>query len=366
MTDLAELKHVPLHDHHVDLGAQMVEFAGHAMPVKYTTIKDEHQVVRSAAGLFDVSHMGRVEVQGADAIAATDYLVTNDVSSLVDGKALYTAMCNEEGGIIDDLVIYRLAEDRLLLCLNAANRDRDIAHIRAHLKGDAELVDLSEETMQLALQGPDAEPILEQLVDDTLDDIGFFRCARRDVAGVDTLVARTGYTGEDGFELYLPADGADQVFERLLDFQSQGLQPCGLGARDTLRLEAGLLLHGQDIDESTTPLEADLGWLVKFDAKDQFIGRTALQQQQKEGVERRVRGVKLTGRGVLRPGYTITAGDTEIGAITSGGYAPTLEASIGLGYIDTDYDDTSDVEVVIRGRTVEARLVDIPFYRRQK
>lgn len=364
MTDHDELDTVALHDRHTELGARMVEFAGHAMPVKYSTVKDEHRAVRTTAGLFDVSHMGRVEIRGDDAIAAIDRLVTHHVASLVDNKALYTVMCNDDGGIIDDLVIYRLAEDRLLLCLNASRRDRDIAHLRAHLKGDAELVDLSDETIQLAVQGPDAESLLAEITDGDLDEVGFFRCRKLPVAGVETLVARTGYTGEDGFELYIPGDGGAKVFDALIEMRDDGLEPCGLGARDTLRLEAGLLLHGQDIDESTTPLEAGLDWLVKFDEKGDFVGRDVLEQQRDQGVQRRLRGLQLQGPGILRSGYPIEIDGTTVGEVTSGGYAPTLEASIGLGYIDTDYDETEEVEVVIRGRTVEAKLVDPPFYDR--
>ncbi len=361
MSNLDQLAHVPLHQRHVELGATMVEFAGHAMPVKYSTIKEEHHRVRQSAGIFDVSHMGRVEVQGDDAVEATNRLLTNDVDSLVDGKALYSVMCNDEGGIIDDLVVYRLAADRLLLCINASRRKRDLAHLKAHLKGDAQLVDQSAETVQLAVQGPDAEQAVQVLADGDLSEIRFFRCAEMSVAGVDTLVARTGYTGEDGFELYLPREGGVDLFDALLD---QGVQPCGLGARDTLRLEAGLLLHGQDIDESITPLEAGLSWLVKFDNKGDFIGREALERQQQEGLTRRIRGLKLTGRGVLRPGYPVEVDGQTVGEVTSGGYAQTLEASIGLGYIDTDYDDASRADVIIRGRAVSAELVKPRFYTR--
>ncbi len=357
---------VPLHDRHVERGARMVDFAGYSMPVKYSTIKEEHRAVRNAAGLFDVSHMGRVDVVGDDAIAAVDRLMTNDVSALVDGKALYTVMCNEEGGIIDDLVVYRLAEDRLLLCLNAANRSRDLEHLEAGLRGDVRLDDRSDETLQLAIQGPNAESILAELTDADLSSIGFFRCQSVDVAGVQTLVARTGYTGEDGFELYLPADDGVSVFDALVEDNDGSLTMCGLGARDTLRLEAGLLLHGQDIDESTTPLEAGLSWLVKFDKDSDFVGRDALQTQKDDGVERRLRGLVLEGRGVLRPGYDIEIDGRQVGTLTSGGLAPTLEASVGLGYIDVDCGDTDVVDVAIRSRRVEARIVDPPFYDRSK
>ncbi len=364
MDETEELDFVPLHDRHVALGARMVPFAGYSMPVKYGKIKDEHHAVRSRAGLFDVSHMGRMEVRGSDAIAAVDRLMTNNVEKLSDGRALYTVMCNESGGIIDDLVIYRLSSERLFLCVNAANRDRDEAHLRENLQGDATLVDRSDETVQLALQGPAADEVLQGLTDAELEDLRFFRSVEADVAGVTMLVARTGYTGEDGFELYLPADDAQTVFDALLDSDSPTVTPCGLGCRDTLRLEAGLLLHGQDIDESTDPLEAGLGWLVKFDSDRSFVGQNSLEAKREQGLKRRLRGFILRERGVLRPGYAIEIDGRSVGELTSGGFAPTLEASIGLGYIDTDCDEAQEVDIAIRGRTRRADVVDPPFYKR--
>ncbi len=364
MTKTASLKEVPLHQRHIELGARMTPFAGYSMPVQYSSIKDEHLAVRSLAGLFDVSHMGRVEIKGPQAVEAVDRLMTNDVKSLRDGKALYTVMCNPEGGIVDDLVIYRLSHKRLLLCINAANREAVASHIDRYMVGDAEVDDRSESTVQLALQGPKSKEVLGQYTELDLDSLKFFRCVEGEVAGVATLVARTGYTGEAGFELYFPAAQAKVVWDALLD--SPDVIACGLGCRDTLRLEAGLLLHGQDIDASTDPLEAGLGWLVKFDAKGDFVGRKALEKIQSGGLNRRLRGFVLEGRGVMRPGYTIESEGEAVGALTSGSYAPTLEASIGLGYIDSGFDDRSRVDVVIRGRRVEARVVDPPFYERSK
>lgn len=366
MSDDDQLKKVPLHGRHVALGARMVPFAGYSMPVKYRSIKEEHRAVRRGAGLFDVSHMGRIEARGPDAVAAVDRLMTNDLSRLSDGRALYTVMCNDEGGIIDDLVIYRRTEQRLLLCVNAANRDRDRSHLRERLEGDVELVDRSDDTIQLALQGPDSNDVLRQVATVEPESIGFFRCASAGVAGVNTLVARTGYTGEDGFELYCPADQGETVFDALLACDDPDVIACGLGCRDTLRLEAGLLLHGQDIDESTNPLEAGLSWLVKFDADRDFVGRRALKMVQQEGVERRLKGFVLQDRGVLRPGYRIEVDGTPAGELTSGGYAPTLEASIGLGYIDIGYGDAREVDVLVRDRALRATVVDPPFVERSK
>ncbi len=366
MSESSETKKVPLHERHVEQGARMVPFAGYSMPVKYGKIKEEHRSVRTSAGLFDVSHMGRVEVRGPEAIDAVNRLMTNDVTALTDGRAIYTVMCNEQGGIIDDLVIYRLGEDRLLLCINAANRQRDIAHIGAALTGGVEMEDQSDQTVQIAIQGPKAEEILAKIADTDLESIKFFRCRKADVAGVSTLVARTGYTGEDGFELYLPVDGGEEVFDALLDAGGDELTLCGLGCRDTLRLEAGLLLHGQDIDESTNPLEAGLGWLVKFDAKGEFIGRQALEAVRQQGTSRKLRGFVLQGRGVLRPGYDLQIEGEAVGRVTSGGYAPTLEASIGLGYIDREFADADAVDIILRRRSVPAKVVDPPFYKRSK
>lgn len=363
--DSNEPHRVPLHEEHLALTAQMVSFAGYLMPVKYTSIKEEHHAVRQQAGLFDVSHMGQVEVRGVGALAQLNYWITNDVSVLPVGKALYTVMCNDEGGVIDDLVVYRLEEDRFLLCVNAANRRRDMAHFLANkLDVDVEIDDLSDRTVQLAIQGPRAEVILSRLTEYDLSEIPFFGVAQTSVAGVDTLVARTGYTGEDGFELYLPAEHGRQVFRSFLEFVPDELTLCGLGCRDTLRLEAGLALHGQDLDETISPLEGGLGWVVKLDKIGDFIGKSALRAEKSRGPARVRRGFILEGRGVLRSGYSILHEAQEIGQITSGGYSPTLESSIGLGYLQQDSKSLEKVEVEIRGKSLLARVVRPPFYRR--
>ncbi len=360
--DTEDLKHVPLHDLHVERGGSMTPFAGYEMPVKYRSIREEHHAVRQQAGLFDVSHMGRVEVRGEEAIDAVDRLMTHHVGGLNVGQARYTVMCNEQGGIIDDLVIYRLGEDRLLLCINAANRKRDLAHLRAQLGDGAVIDDQSDSTVQLALQGPEAEAVLQGFCGQDLSELRFFRSTEVDLLGGKGLVARTGYTGEDGFELYLGEELGRDVAEALLAHES--VQLCGLGCRDTLRMEAGLLLHGQDMTEETNPLEAGLGWLVKFGKGPAFVGQSVLEGVAEKGVEREMTGFRLEGRGILRAGYAIEVEGQEIGHLTSGGVAPTLEASIGLGYIDSAYGDVDEVEVVIRGRKCPARVVDLPFYTR--
>ncbi len=360
------LKRVPLHDRIVAAGGRMVPFAGYSMPVQFTSIMEEHKAVREAAGLFDVSHMGQVYAVGPDAVAAVDRLVTNDVSGLVDGKALYTVMCNADGGIVDDLVIYRLSAEELLLCVNAANREADLAHMGAHLSGDVELQDRSDDMIQLAIQGPRAEELLQALTEADLKGLKFFRCQEAHIAGQPGLVARTGYTGEDGFELYLSNDGGAVVFDALTERFPEELTLCGLGCRDTLRLEAGLMLHGQDIGPSTNPYEAGLGWVVKLNKDSDFVGRGALAAIKEAGPARRLRGFVVEGRGVPRPGYPIQIDGEEVGSLTSGGYSPTLEEGIALGYIDSAHADVDSVEIAIRKRSVVARVVKPPFYRRPK
>ena len=364
-SDDANTKHVPLEEYHRDHGAKMTEFGGFMMPVQFDGITDEHRAVRQNVGLFDVSHMGEVEIRGPEAIRVANGLMTNDVSRLADGQAQYSAMCNEEGGIVDDCVYYRLDAERILVCTNAANRDKDFAHMTEHATGEAELVDRGDDYIQLALQGPNAQELLAGLTDLELDDIKFYRSAFGEVAGVETLVSRTGYTGEDGFELYAPSDRAAELFEPLLEAgESYEMALCGLGARDTLRLEAMLNLYGQDMTEQNNPYEARLGWTVKLDKETPFVGREALRAIKDEGPDKLLRGLVLEGRGVIRPDYDLYLEDRKIGRTTSGSYAPTLEQSIGLGYIDSDFADVSEVAVEIRNRRLPARLTNEPFYKR--
>lgn len=363
MTD--DLNHVPLDERHRELGAEMTEFGGFSMPVTYEGITDEHHAVRNDVGLFDVSHMGEIEVRGPEAIRVVDGLITNDAASLANGRAQYTAMCNEQGGIVDDLVWYRLGDERALLCVNAANRQKDWEHVTAHAEGDAELLNRSDDYVQLALQGPNAEALLQAIAEADLEELGFFRTTVTPVAGVETLVTRTGYTGEDGFELYYDSADAVAVFDALVEAGGEfDLGLCGLGARDTLRLEAMLNLYGQDMTEENNPYEARLGWTVKLDKETPFVGQEALEQIAEEGPDKKLRGFILEGRGVIRPDYPIFVDDEPVGEITSGGYAPTLEESIGLGYIDADHTDESEVDIEMRGRRVPARVTNDPFYER--
>ena len=361
---MSEPRELPLHAKHVAAGARMMPFAGYSMPVRYSTIKTEHHAVRNSVGLFDVSHMGEVFVRGPNAIAAVDCLVTNDVSSLVDGKALYTVMCRPDGSIIDDLIVYRLGAEEVLICVNASNRAKDFDWISSHIGNAAAVTDESDEWVQLAVQGPRASEVVCSVVGAEAESIGTYSAQWMEVAGARLLVARTGYTGEDGFELYAPSSAAVPVFEAIMaGGEAHGIVLAGLGARDTLRLEAKYPLYGNDISDETNPIEAGLSWVVKLDVDD-FIGRDALRVIKADGPSRRLRGLVLEGRGVLRAGYDVFAGEKKVGATTSGGVAPTLDASIALAYITVPECKEKTLDVEIRGRRIPVRVTRKPFYTR--
>ena len=362
----AALKQTPLHAAHVAAGGRMVPFAGWDMPVQYTGIIEEHRAVRTRAGLFDVSHMGEVDLSGPGALPLAQRLVTNDVARLAEGQALYTPMCTPEGGIIDDLLVYRLGPDHLMLVLNAANTAEDLAWIREHTSGNVRITDRSAETALLALQGPRAQEIVRQLTLAALGDIRYYWFLDQvDVAGRRALISRTGYTGEDGFELYVHADDALSVWEALLEAGAPfGLLPAGLGARDTLRLEAGLLLHGNDMDKTVTPLEVGYGWTVKL-GKGEFIGAAALGRQKREGVTRRLVGFTLHDRAIARHGFPIHYMGDTVGKVTSGSFAPTLQQSIGLGLVTAAHAQPGQgFAVEIRGRDAGGTVTKLPFYKR--
>ena len=358
------LRKTPLHGAHLELGGKMVPFAGFEMPVQYATgITAEHRAVREAAGLFDVSHMGEFDVRGPDAEALIQRVTVNDVSKTVPGQAQYSAMTLEDGGIIDDLIVYRFP-DRFMLVVNASNREKDWNWILGRAEGlDVELKDVSDEVALLALQGPAAREILRPLAEPDVDEVGYYRFVEGTVAGVPTVISGTGYTGEDGFELYLPADRAREVWDRLLEAgRDDGLIPAGLGARDSLRLEVGYALYGNDLDEEHTPLESGLGWITKLDKGD-FVGREALAAQKERGVERRLVGLRLTARGFPRPGYPIVADGREVGTVTSGTLSPTLGEGIAMGFVETAHAAAgSEVAVEIRGHDVPAVVQRPPFY----
>jgi aminomethyltransferase len=371
MSDQAmSLQTTPLHDVHDALGARMMAFGGFEMPVQYSGIMDEHMAVRTDAGLFDVSHMGEVLIRGDRAFDLVQHLVTNDASNLYDGRAMYTVMCTPDGGIIDDGIVYRRSEDHYLMVLNAANTERDLAWMHDHNPMDAPLQDISAETALLALQGPKALDIAQPFLDDDPDDLSFYHFWERSDGAFlgcnEALISRTGYTGEPGLELYVPADQAEHVWTTLLDAgEEQGLKPAGLGARDTLRLEAGLCLHGNDITEETNPYEAGLGWLVKLDKGD-FIGRETLQNIHDQGPERQLVGFVATERGIPRHDNVIQSPDGDpIGVVTSGTQSPVLDTGIGLGYVPNDPRYTEEgrpLRVASRRRSFEVEVTDPPFH----
>jgi glycine cleavage system T protein (aminomethyltransferase) len=364
----AALLRTPLHDEHVRLGARMVPFAGWDMPVQYAGVVEEHHAVRRAAGIFDVSHMGEMEVTGPNALGFVDGLVTNDVKKLELGQAAYTVACNERGTILDDLIVYRVGDERVLVVCNASNRQKMVGHFADHAsKTGVPFFDVSDDTALIAVQGPLAIGIASRGGAD-LAGLGSFRLLEVDLFDVRCTVARTGYTGEDGVELFCRATQASLLWRSILQAGADaGIKPCGLGARDTLRLEARLCLYGNDIDDTTNPLEAGLGWTVKMD-KGEFIGRAALAQVKARGLERKLVGLEVTGRGIGRHGYPIldTAGAT-VGVVTSGSPSPTLGKNVALGYVPVGLSEIgSQLVVDCRGRKVDAVVVKTPFYKRAR
>ena len=358
-------KRTPLYNEHVKVGARVVPFAGYLMPIQYTGILDEHRAVRTNVGMFDLSHMGELEVTGADAVSAVDRLVTNDVVGLEEGQIRYTPMCYPDGGIVDDLLVYRFP-DHLMLVVNASNIDKDLEWVRSHLEGDASVEDRSDATALIAVQGPHAQALLQELTDVDLAAIPYYHFTTGVVAGKEAIISRTGYTGEDGFELYVDPDVAPSVWEALLDHgRSRDLKRIGLGARDTLRLEAGFMLYGNDIDQTTSPLEAGLGWTVKFGEHD-FIGRKTLEEQKDRGVGRRMVQLEMLDRAIPRPHFPIRRDGETVGELTSGTFSPTFNKGIGLGYVQRDYAKAgTDVGVEVREQQHPARLVRKPMYKRE-
>ena len=363
----ATLRRTPLHECHRESGAKLVPFAGWEMPVQYTSVIEEHRAVREAAGLFDVSHMGQIAVRGSGAERFLDSLTPNHVAKLAVGRAHYSALLGERGTYLDDLLVYRLAADDFLLVVNASNTERDADWVRSHAPGDAEVTDVSERWALLALQGPRAVEILAPLADVDLAAIRYYAFANGRVEGERALVSRTGYTGEDGFELYVEPESAPRLWRRLLEAgAAHGLRPAGLGARDTLRLEAGMALYGHELDETTTPWEARLDWTVKLDKGD-FIGRDALVRQREEGVARRLVGFDVVGRGIARQGHPVTRDGRPVGAVSSGTWSPTFERALGMAYVEAGLAEPgNEVEITVRERPVAARLAALPFYQRPR
>ena len=357
------LKRTPLFAAHVKAGARMVPFGGWEMPVQYSGIVEEHRAVRAAVGCFDVSHMGEFEVEGPGALVALQRLTTNDVTALEVGQVQYSVLCYPHGGIVDDLTVYRLAPERYMITVNAGNIDKDWAHVTERGEADARWRNVSDATGLIAVQGPKAEALVGRLAQADVTRIGYYRFAHGTVAGVTTLISRTGYTGEDGFELYAAAGDTARLWDALLETgRAVGALPIGLGARDTLRLEMRYALYGNDIDETTNPLEAGLGWVVK-PAKGEFIGREAIERMRAAGPPRRLVGIEMTERAVARHGYPVVKDGTPTGVVTSGSYGPSVDRYIALAYVGSAHAAVgTELGVEIRGQVKSARVVKTPFH----
>ncbi len=362
------MKQTRLNAHHRRLGAKMIEFFDWEMPVEFKGIIDEHLAVRRHAGLFDVSHMGEIVISGRDALAFVQFLTPNDVARLDIGQVQYTALTTAKGTFVDDMLVYRLADEKYLLVVNASNVEKDYAWI-LHQEAPfaVQVENRSDDYSQLALQGPDAEKILQPLTDIPLSDMKSFWSRRGKVVEIEALVSRTGYTGEDGFEIYTLSNDPGIIWEAILDQgKSRGILPIGLGARDTLRLEAKLMLYGNDIDETTTVLEADLKWIIKFNKGD-FLGRKALEKQLSEGVRRRITGFELVDKGIARPHYPVFVNGKEISVVSSGTFSPFLKKSIGLAYLPVEFTPFgTELEIGIRDKRAKAKVIPTPFYKRSK
>ncbi|HEY7132214.1 MAG TPA: glycine cleavage system aminomethyltransferase GcvT [Candidatus Limnocylindrales bacterium] len=369
MTETAPALHrTPLRDRHVALGARLIDFAGWEMPVQYRGILEEHRAVRERAGLFDLSHMGELFVEGAEAGPALAYALVTNPPALADGRAHYSMIVAPDGGILDDLIVYRLGPNRFLVVANASNAQVVSDLLAERLQGfKAVLDDRSLATALVAIQGPLSLAIVRPLTDVDLDALRYYAIAEGSVAGVPALVARTGYTGEDGFEVFVDNARAGEVWDALMAAGGNDLQPIGLGARDTLRLEAGMPLYGNELDATTNPFEASLGRVVKLDKAGDFVGRAALEKVARDGVSRRLVGLVLRGRGIARHGYPLHVGDRRTGVVTSGTQSPTLGEPIAMGYVATaDADPGTMIDVEIRDQRVPAEVVALPFYRRAR
>ena len=357
-------KKTALYDQHVALGAKMAPFAGYIMPIQYSGIIDEHITVRKHVGMFDVSHMGEFEFRGADAETFLNRMTTNNVARLEPGKIQYTTMLYDDGGIVDDLLVYRF-EDHYMMVVNAANLEKDYNWLADHQEGDIDLKNVSDEVTLLAVQGPRAVGLVASLADEPVEDIAYYNFRQGKVAGVPAIISRTGYTGEDGFELYVDLVDSQRLWNAVFDAgQELGLKPVGLGARDTLRLEVAFCLYGNDIDQTTNPIEAGLGWIVKSKKKGGFIGLDKVLETKQE-TYRKLVGFILKGRGIARHGSDIYHDNKKIGNVTSGGFSPVLKEIVGLGYVDKPYHEVgTELEIDVRGKRIKADIVEVPFYKR--
>ncbi len=365
MITTTDLKRTPLFDAHIASKAKMVDFGGWNMPVQYSSILEEHNAVRNAVGLFDVSHMGEIDVRGPQASQFVDYVATNNAARLKIGQAQYSALLYDHGGFVDDILVHKVADDHFFLCVNSSNQENDFEHISTHSRFDARAEFSSDRYAQLAIQGPKALATLQKLTDTDLSEIKYYWFRDGVVSGTPARIARTGYTGEDGFEIYIRPGDAARIWRELLQAGAEfGIKPCGLGARNTLRLEAKMALYGHELTASINPFEADLGWIVKME-KGEFIGCRALEKVQEQGVSRKLVGFVMSGRGIGREGYEVFNGSQPAGWVTSGGPSPTLNKNIGLCYLPAEKAVPGvGIEIAIRGALVEAETVATPFYKR--
>lgn len=365
MSDSTEpLKKTPLNEVERELGGKMVDFGGWELPVQFSGIMEEHEAVRTHVGVFDVSHMGEITVKGRQAMELLQRSTSNDLTRLENGRIHYTALLYPTGGFVDDILIYQIAPDDFFLVVNASNTEKDYEWLRQQAEGlDVEVENVSAEYAQLAVQGPEAERVVQAMTPLPLAEMKYYRFDQGEVDGAPAIVSRTGYTGEDGFEIYVAPEHAPRIFRKLVE---AGVKPCGLGARDTLRLEAKMALYGNDIDHTTTPIEADLGWIVKLDKGD-FAGRDVLLREKEEGPKRKLVGFEMIDRGIARHGYPVVEGGEEIGVVTSGTHSPTLKKAIGLAYLPLDKSaQGNEFSVLIRGKEARARVIPTPFYKRAK
>ena len=363
----AELRKTALNSVHRRLGAKMVNFGGWDMPVEYSGILSEHEAVRTRAGIFDVSHMGEIEVRGEHALDLVQCVTCNNAAKLVDGQIQYTGLMTPAGTFVDDFLVHRISDRHYFLVVNAGNQEGDFAHIRTNNHHGAQVENNGDRYSLLAIQGPLAEHLLQRFTKVPLSTIRYYHFAFGDVDGVHCMIARTGYTGEDGFEIYFAPEYSEQIWNHLLDGgSSEGVLPCGLGARNTLRLEAGMCLYGHEIDETTTPWEAGLGWICKPD-KGEFLGREILVDQKQRGIQRKLVGFEMHDKRIGRDGYPVAIAGQELGRVTSGGPAPYLKKNIGMAYLPAGHSAIgTDIEIIVRGQPAAARIVEMPFYKRPK
>ncbi len=367
MSETPALKTTPLNAVHRRMNAKMVDFGGWDMPVQYSGILDEHNAVRNAVGIFDVSHMGEIEVRGPEALKLVDYISTNAASRLKIGQAHYSGLLYEHGGFVDDILVHKVDQDHFFICVNASNQEKDYEHIVLMNGTNANVEFASERYAQIAIQGPKALDTLQKMTATPLAPIKYYHFTDGEVAGVWARIARTGYTGEDGFEIYVTPDEAPGIWDKILEAGAEfGIKPCGLGARNTLRLESKMALYGHEIDASINPLEADLAWIVKFDKED-FVGKAALEKQKANGLSRKLIGFEMTGRGIGRDGYEVWLDGKPAGFVTSGGPSPTLNKNIGLCYLPAEAAEVGrTIQIMIRNQPVDAVTVPTPFYKRAK